>query len=166
MTLRGVRKTETKAPESLKVNRSARKGPELPCPTEEQESLALAKWARWMVENNQEPRLKLLRCGFEGLRLPMGLRMKVKRQSVTTGWPDWWLGVPQYKNLEFGEFKKDLMFMGLYVELKRERGGTVSDEQKEMHALLRDQGYRVDVCKGATAAIRAIKNYLGMPDRP
>jgi len=51
---------------------------------------------------------------------------------------------------------------GLFIELKRRHGGVVSREQKEIHKLLRAQGYRVEVCKGADAAIQAIIDYLGL----
>jgi hypothetical protein len=32
-------------------------------------------------------------------------------------------------------------------------------EQRKMHQLLRDAGYRVEVCRGYQAAIRAINGY-------
>ena len=80
-----------KAPERRKVRRKAIKA--VQTPTERDESMALVKWAQMMVDTGQEPRLKLLRCGFEGLRLGMGLRMQVKRQSICTGWPDFFLAV-------------------------------------------------------------------------
>ena len=60
-------------------------------PTERQEHDKVIAWARLMVETGQEPRLRFLRSGFEGLRLTMGVRMQVKRQSITTGWPDLFL---------------------------------------------------------------------------
>lgn len=51
-------------------------------------------------------------------------------------------------------------FHGLFVELKRTRGGTVSVDQRIMMARLRDRGYQVAVCKGATEAIDTITAYL------
>lgn len=52
-------------------------------------------------------------------------------------------------------------YHGLFIELKRQAGGRVSDEQKEWIQELRDQGYRVEVCKGWEAAAGVLKNYLG-----
>jgi hypothetical protein len=143
---------------------ATRKRPKKPvtpaCPYERDESMAVMRWARNMVETNQEPRLKLLRCGFEGLRLSMGVRMQVKRQSVCSGWPDLFLSVPSTEEAADGWVTEHIN--GLYIELKRQNGGTVSQEQKAMHQLLRVQGYRVVVCRGAVAAIDAICEYLGL----
>jgi hypothetical protein len=50
----------------------------------------------------------------------------------------------------------------LFIELKRRRGGVVSLDQQAVHDLLRDQGYRVEVCRGAEEAIRVISDYLGL----
>ena len=51
-------------------------------------------------------------------------------------------------------------FHGLYVEMKA-IGGRLSPEQRDLHELLRAQGYRVDVCFGWHEATRAIERYLG-----
>ena len=127
-------------------------------PLERDEQTAVVAWARRMADTNQEPRLKLLRCGFEGLRLSMGVRMQCKRQCICNGWPDLMLACPcvDFNGIEQVEYH------GLFIELKRQRGGVVSSEQKYMHQLLREQGYRVEVAKGADAAIKCIKEYLGM----
>jgi hypothetical protein len=136
-------------------------GKRLPCPTERQEQDALIRWCRMMVETNQEPRLRLLRCGFEGLRLSMGVRMQMKRQSVSKSWPDIFLSIP-FEVEPFGYPIALYEYCGLYIEMKRLKGGIVSDDQKKMHKLLRAQGYKVVVCKGADAAIAEIKAYLGI----
>ena len=49
---------------------------------------------------------------------------------------------------------------GLYIELKRQRGGTVSELQKEWITALTEQGYKAVVCRGADEAIKVIKEYL------
>jgi hypothetical protein len=128
--------------------------PTMPCPTEREESMSIMAWARIMFETGQEPRLALLRCGFEGLRLSMGLRMQVKKQSISTGWPDFFLSVPSFIHAEHD-------YYGLYIELKRIKGGIVSTEQRMMHDELIAQGYCVKVCRGAQHAINEIKRYLG-----
>jgi hypothetical protein len=106
-----------------------------------------------MVNTGQEPRLRFLRSGFEGLRLTMGVRMQVKRQSIATGWPDLFLAVPVWGLKHY---------CGLFVELKRLKGGTVSAEQAIMIGDLQSIGYKAVVCRGADDAIQTIKNYLGM----
>ena len=123
-------------------------------PTEREESMKIMAWARLMVSTGQEPRLSLLRCGFEGLRLSMGVRMQMKRQTVSTGWPDLFLAVPR----NVGHYQ----LCGLFIELKRLKGGSVSAEQAIMIGDLNSLGYKAIMCRGADHAISEIKRYLGM----
>lgn len=53
---------------------------------------------------------------------------------------------------------------GLLIEFKRSVGGTVSDEQAELHALYRAQGYRVDVCHGCVEAWSVFSTYVNLPN--
>ena len=129
------------------------------CPTEYAEQCKIFEWSRLMVATNQEPRLRLLRAGMEGVRLTIGTRVKAKRAGMDSSWPDLFLAVAMATH-ESGMWG----FHGLFLELKRLKGGTVSPEQKAMHQALREQGYRVEVCRGADAAIATIKDYLGMED--
>jgi hypothetical protein len=73
---------------------------------------------------------------------------KMKKQGLEPGVPD--IDVP-VKRFPYG---------GLRIEMKRQKGGHVSDEQKLFHKLLRQQGYRVEVCKGWREAVEITKNYL------
>jgi hypothetical protein len=52
---------------------------------------------------------------------------------------------------------------GLYIELKRVSGGTLSDAQKFWMEKLREQGYDCYEAKGAQDLINYVKNYLGVP---
>jgi hypothetical protein len=124
-------------------------------PTERQEHDKVVSWARLMVETGQEPRLRFLRSGFEGIRLTMGVRMQVKRQSIATGCPDLFLAVPMWYATRDPSH-------GLFVELKRLKGGTVSSEQAIMIGDLQSFGYKAIVCRGADHAISEIKRYLGI----
>jgi len=137
-----------------KVKRLSSKGSQL-CPLERDEHNRVISWAKLMVSTGQEPRLRFLRSGFEGLRLTMGVRMQCKRQSITTGWPDLFLAVP--RKLQTGYY-----CCGLFVELKRIQGGTVSAEQSRMIGDLNSLGYKATICRGSDAAIKEIKRYLGM----
>jgi len=51
-------------------------------------------------------------------------------------------------------------FHGLFIEMKRQAGSTVSAAQKEWHKALKEQGYEVVVARGAQEAIEAIRRYL------
>lgn len=51
-------------------------------------------------------------------------------------------------------------FHGLYVELKRQKGGSLESSQEDIIARLRQAGYRVEVCMGWWEAREAIENYL------
>ena len=51
-------------------------------------------------------------------------------------------------------------YHGLYIELKRVKGGRVSTAQQGWIAALRDQGYCACVCKGWDDAAHVIKAYL------
>ena len=57
---------------------------------------------------------------------------------------------------------KRFPWSGLRIELKRVKGGTISSDQKRVHTLLAQQGYRVEVCKGWVAAVEVVKDYLSM----
>lgn len=51
-------------------------------------------------------------------------------------------------------------YHGLYIEMKRIRGSKTTEEQKEMAKLLKEQGYRVEVCKGFDQARSVFMDYL------
>ena len=51
-------------------------------------------------------------------------------------------------------------FHGLRIEMKRRRGGRLSDEQREWIEHLNAEGYRAVVCEGWEAAAKAIEIYL------
>ena len=73
---------------------------------------------------------------------------RLKAEGVVAGVPDVFLASPRQG------------FHGLYIEMKRQRGGTVQATQKELITALRLAGYRVEVCKGWWEAREVIENYL------
>ena len=91
----------------------------------------------------------------------MGVRMQVKRQTVSVGFPDLFLAVPMCLGNNRGETNTKWIH-GLFIELKRIKGGSVSSEQAIMIGDLQSLGYKAIVCRGADAAISEIKRYLGM----
>ena len=72
----------------------------------------------------------------------------MKAQGVKAGVPDVCIPVPRCG------------YHGLYIELKRQRGGKLSEEQKELIPKLRAQGYRVEICKGFHPAADLIEKYM------
>lgn len=71
---------------------------------------------------------------------------RMKAEGLKSGVPDIFLPVPR------GEFH------GLFVEMKRTKGGTVSDCQKLWLHDLQKQGYCAAVCRGWYEAAECIKN--------
>jgi hypothetical protein len=53
-------------------------------------------------------------------------------------------------------------FHGLYVEMKRTRGGQISESQRLWISALGANGYRAEVCKGAEEAMRTVTDYFGL----
>jgi hypothetical protein len=51
---------------------------------------------------------------------------------------------------------------GLYIEMKRRKGGVTSPKQREWASRLTCVGYRAEVCAGYEAARAVILNYLGV----
>ena len=128
------------------------------CPTEYDEQSAVIRWSRMMAANGH-PELSLLHSDASGVRTTIGAAVKMKRQGAVRGWPDLFLAVSDM--VWDGDFGEGTV-CGLLIELKRRKGGTVSPEQREIHHLLREQGYRVEVCRGSDEAIAVIKEYLGI----
>lgn len=74
---------------------------------------------------------------------------KLKKQGVRPGFPDYFLSFPCSG------------YPGLFIEMKRRKGGVLSKVQQEMISNLREAGYKVVVAKGWEAAAEAVQKYLG-----
>ena len=115
-------------------------------PTESQEQTTLFQWAGVMA--GKWPELRLLHAiPNGGSRNPIEAR-HLKEQGVKAGIPDIFLPCAR------GGFN------GLYIEMKRRKGGRVSIEQKKIMIALREQGYRVVVALGWEEARDAIMKYI------
>lgn len=128
-----------------------RKPPTASVPTEHQEQRAVFAWAA--LAARKCPDLDLLFAIPNGARTSMGTAVKLKREGLRAGVPDMFL--PVLRGIGIGQLE-----LGLFVELKRTRGGRVSAEQLEWHERLRDNGYCVVVARGAEQAIDAMCDYL------
>ena len=111
----------------------------------------LFQWASLMSGRCPELRL-LYHCPNGGSRNAIEAA-RLKAQGVRAGVPDIFL--PCARN----------GFHGLYIELKRQKGGRVSIEQKKMMIALREQGYRVAVALGWEEAREIIMDYMGRGEK-
>lgn len=119
---------------------------------ESEEQRALFEWAVWNM--GKWPELAMLFHIPNGGKRGKAEAARLKAEGVSAGVPDLCLPAPRGG------------YHGLYIELKRIKGGEVSKNQKEWLALLNRQGYFAAVCFGWQEAARAITKYLegGKPD--
>lgn len=115
-------------------------------PSEGVEQATLFSWAK--MQEHKWPELRLL------FHIPNGgSRGKVeaarfKAEGVKAGVPDLFLPVARGK------------YHGLFIEMKRIKGGRASDEQKAWIAALQKQWYVADICRGWKEAADLITWYL------
>lgn len=115
-------------------------------PHESAEQAAVFQWAAYRT--GVYPELDLLyHVPNGGSRNPIEAA-RLKAQGVKAGVPDLVLPVARGKH------------HGLYIELKRQKGGRLSDDQKKWLDELTEQGYLAVRCDGAEAAIKTIEDYL------
>lgn len=115
-------------------------------PHEAQEQATLFEWAARMVGKYSE--LALMHAiPNGGSRNPIEAR-NLRLQGVRAGIPDIFLPCARKGH------------HGLYIELKRLKGGRVSVEQKKMILALQEQGYKAVVCYGWEEAANVIKEYM------
>lgn len=77
---------------------------------------------------------------------------KAKREGLRAGVPDLFLAMPKITHLGVS--------CGLWVEMKRVKGGVQSPAQKEYAKLLESVGYTVRLAKGADEAVADIADYI------
>ena len=121
-------------------------------PTEDQEQIMIFRWAR--LQCRVYPELAMLYAVPNGGKRAMSTAKMLKATGVKAGVPDMCLPVARGG------------YHGLYIELKRIRGGKVSEDKKAWIDALRENGYMAEVCYGCDDAIRRIKEYLAHPAAP
>lgn len=127
----------------------ANKQPKMPVPTESVEQINLFRWALWQV--GAHPELKWLFHIPNGGFRNKATAGRLKAEGVKSGVPDLCLPIPRGG------------FHGLYVEMKRLRGNTTTQDQDDWLAFLQSQGYFTAVCRGWEAATTVILDYLNLP---
>ena len=116
------------------------------CPKEHDEQVALMQMVSLIM--NRHPELALLHAIPNGGHRNVVVAKRLKDEGVKPGVPDLFLPVARGGS------------HGLYVEMKRIKGGRVSEVQKDWIRALMAQGYKVEVAKGAVDAFGVIKDYI------
>jgi len=109
----------------------------LPVPTEHEEQKAFVQWFRAAY-----PKCRIFAIPNGGAR-SKATAGKLKAEGVSAGVPD--LFVPEWH---------------LFIEMKRRRGGSVTEAQGDWIPYLQSVGYTVLVCRGCEAAIEAVKDHV------
>lgn len=115
--------------------------------SEAQEQRAVIQWWGWLCGRLGAPESALLHIPNEGTQSTVRGRQQ-KMLGVRKGCPDLFLCVARGGH------------HGLWIEMKRRRGGRVSPEQATFMEQLREQGYACEVCRGADDACKAITAYM------
>nr|DAI66254.1 MAG TPA: Nuclease [Caudoviricetes sp.] len=115
-------------------------------PTEDTEQAHIFAWAAWA--SGKYPELDLMHHIPNGGKRSKSEAARFKAQGVKAGVPDIFLPCARGG------------YHGLYIELKRTKGGKLSAVQKEWIDALRGQDYKVIVCYGFDEAREVIINYL------
>ena len=113
---------------------------------EAQEQKTLFEWAGYAIGKYPELRL-LYHIPNGGSRNPIEAH-NLKLQGVKAGVPDICLPIPKG------------IYSALYVELKRRKGGKVSEAQREWLDALNRAGCKAVVCNGFDEARQTILDYL------
>ena len=119
-------------------------------PTEHEEQVQLVSWCMLMADRTGNREYDMIFAIPNGGARQKATAGKLKAEGVKPGVPDLMLPVRR------GEYA------GLFLEMKRRKGGTVSAEQKGWMTALTAQGYKCLVCRGADEGKAAIQNYMNM----
>ena len=114
--------------------------------SESVEQICLFRWAEWQAGKYPELRW-LFHIPNGGLR-SKATAGRLKAEGVKAGVPDLFLPVPHQG------------YHGLFIEMKREKGGKPSENQKEWLKQLNEAGYLAVICHGWEAAAQELTRYL------
>ncbi len=97
---------------------------------------------------NRHVAFSLLHSIPNGVRVSIGLAMKLKREGLKRGVPDLFLAYPRGR------------YHGMYLELKKDSSSKASKSQKMWIEKLREQGYYVIVAHGYIEAVKYFEDYI------
>lgn len=116
-------------------------------PHEDIEQGMLIEWAE--AQKGKYPELAMIfHIPNEAGTRTLKETLRLKGLGVKAGVPDLFLPVARWA------------YHGLFIEMKRQKGGRVTEEQAAWHSLLTEQGYCVKVCKGFSEARHVLEVYL------
>lgn len=115
--------------------------------TEHDEQVALMKWWSFAHRLFGVPEQLLFAIPNGGDRNIL-VAAKLKAEGVRAGVPDLFLAVPRGR------------YHGLFVEMKKTKGGRIQANQKKMLEILGVYGYHSVVCHGFFEARKEIENYI------
>lgn len=117
-----------------------------PEPLEAQEQRELFQWAA--MQAGKYPELRFMYHVPNGGKRNAKEAALMKAEGVKAGVPD--IVLPTARGA----------FHGLYIELKRQKSGRLSEDQKQYLAHLQRQGYSAVMCRGWRHAASVILMYL------
>lgn len=120
-------------------------------PTEDEEQIMAMNWAE--LAKGKWPELELLFHIPNGGKRGKREAARFRDMGVKAGVPDLCLPVPRGN------------YAGLYIEMKRRKGGVVSPEQKKWISSLRGRGYAAEVARGGAEAVAIIEGYLELEEK-
>lgn len=120
---------------------------QLPVASESVEQICLFRWA--MYEEGKYPELSLMYHIPNGGKRNITTAKRLKAEGVKAGVPDIHLPVARHG------------FHGLYIELKKKKGNSTTENQDHWLEALNAQGYHAVVCRGWEEASEKILSYLG-----
>ena len=114
---------------------------------EHREQVALMQWWALACRCFKIPEESLFAIPNGGFR-EISVAVKLKAEGVRSGVPDLFLAYPHNGK------------SGLWIEMKKSKGGRASENQKAMMTMLIQNGYSAAICHGFLAAKKAIEEYL------
>jgi hypothetical protein len=117
-----------------------------------------AKWVSFEVGGKRVMLKNLIFANMNGTQIAGNAQQRaryvnaMKKRGMMNGVSDLTIAVPRGK------------YHGMYLELKREKRGVVSDDQEKFIANMLAMGYYATVAKGYGPAIKSIADYLSEGD--
>lgn len=120
-------------------------------PLEDDECIAFSQW----LNLNFIPHAHIANESRSGSKNAMIRGAKLKKMGQSRGVWDYEVYIPIR-----GIDNTIDCYQQVKIEMKRRKGGTVSDEQKEWGKIYELAGVPCKICKGADEAIKFVKKYL------
>ena len=120
-------------------------------PYEHSEQVRFVNWVK--KQSLIDPIYEMLFAIPNGGKRSLRVGADLKLEGVKPGVPDLMFAVPKGG------------YHGLFIEMKRVKGGYLSKEQKEWRERLLRQGYEFKMARGCDAAIKILKEYLDGENR-